>query len=565
MSRPASDAADGRVRRRRPRPWRLSLAGQLLLLQLATVLVVLVAVAAASLAQSAESFRRSESRRALAVAEDVADTGLVRLALSDPSQQERLPPLAESVRTVSGASFVVITARDQKILTSPDPRQLGQRLPLGESNVLEGRAWTGVVSVAGTTSVVAHVPVISEKGDLLGIVAVGRRYPTIWQRLGDATPNLLVYLGVASILGVAGTLLAARRVKRQTLGLEPREITGLVEHREAMLHGIREGVLSLDPGRRVTLVNDEARHLLHLPADCVGRTLDELGVDQRLVTALTSDGASHDEVVLLDDRVLTLSRMPIDVRGRAIGSVSTLRDRTELVTLQRELGVSRHATDTLRAQAHEFTNQLHTISGLIELGEFDEVVRYVSRVASARTTLIDEVTSRLADPALAALLIAKTSQATERGVELRLSPDTRLDPVPEDLSDDLTTVIGNLVDNAIDAVAVAVAGAVGVAPARSGWVEVEIVGTRDTGDTGEVQVVIRDSGPGVAAEAGEEVFELGYTTKAAADGSVRGFGLALARLVCKRRGGGITVHNDNGAVFTARLPIRATSRGGVPT
>jgi sensor histidine kinase regulating citrate/malate metabolism len=537
----------------------------LLLLQLATVLVVLVAVAAASLAQSAESFRRSESRRALAVAEDVADTGLVRLALSDPSQQERLPPLAESVRTVSGASFVVITARDQKILTSPDPRQLGQRLPLGESNVLEGRAWTGVVSVAGTTSVVAHVPVISEKGDLLGIVAVGRRYPTIWQRLGDATPNLLVYLGVASILGVAGTLLAARRVKRQTLGLEPREITGLVEHREAMLHGIREGVLSLDPGRRVTLVNDEARHLLHLPADCVGRTLDELGVDQRLVTALTSDGASHDEVVLLDDRVLTLSRMPIDVRGRAIGSVSTLRDRTELVTLQRELGVSRHATDTLRAQAHEFTNQLHTISGLIELGEFDEVVRYVSRVASARTTLIDEVTSRLADPALAALLIAKTSQATERGVELRLSPDTRLDPVPEDLSDDLTTVIGNLVDNAIDAVAVAVAGAVGVAPARSGWVEVEIVGTRDTGDTGEVQVVIRDSGPGVAAEAGEEVFELGYTTKAAADGSVRGFGLALARLVCKRRGGGITVHNDNGAVFTARLPIRATSRGGVPT
>jgi sensor histidine kinase regulating citrate/malate metabolism len=537
----------------------------LLLLQLATVLVVLVAVAAASLAQSAESFRRSESRRALAVAEDVADTGLVRLALSDPSQQERLPPLAESVRTVSGVSFVVITPRDQKILTSPDPRQLGQRLPLGESNVLEGRAWTGVVSVAGTTSVVAHVPVISEKGDLLGIVAVGRRYPTIWQRLGDATPNLLVYLGVASILGVAGTLLAARRVKRQTLGLEPREITGLVEHREAMLHGIREGVLSLDPGRRVTLVNDEARHLLHLPADCVGRTLDELGVDRRLVTALTSDGASHDEVVLLDDRVLTLSRMPIDVRGRAIGSVSTLRDRTELVTLQRELGVSRHATDTLRAQAHEFTNQLHTISGLIELGEFDEVVRYVSRVASARTTLIDEVTSRLADSALAALLIAKTSQAAERGVELRLSPDTRLDPVPEDLSDDLTTVIGNLVDNAIDAVAVAVAGAVGVAPARSGWVEVEIVGTRDTGNTGEVQVVIRDSGPGVAAEAGEEVFELGYTTKAAADGSVRGFGLALARLVCKRRGGGITVHNDSGAVFTARLPIRATSRGGVPT
>ena len=48
-------------------------------------------------------------------------------------------------------------------------------------------------------------------------------------------------LGAA--LGVGGSLLLARRVKRQTLGMEPREITGLVEHREAMLHGIKEGVI----------------------------------------------------------------------------------------------------------------------------------------------------------------------------------------------------------------------------------------------------------------------------------------------------------------------------------
>jgi two-component system CitB family sensor kinase len=525
---------------------RLSLVGQLLLLQLATVLVVLVAVAAASLAQSAESFRRSESRRALAVAEDVADTGLVRLALSQPGQEDPLQPLAESVRTVSGASFVTITRLDRRILTSPDPAQLGQPLPLGGSNVFDGRAWTGVVSVGGQTSVVAHVPVFSEDGNLLGIVAVGREYPTIWQRLGDATPNLLVYLGVASALGVAGSLLAARRVKRQTLGLEPREITGLVEHREAMLHGIREGVISLDPANRVTLVNDEARQLLHLPVDCVGRSLEELGVDRRLMAALTADGASQDAVVLLEDRVLTLSRMPIDVRGRAIGSVSTLRDRTELVTLQRELGVSRHVTDSLRAQAHEFSNQLHTISGLIQLGEFDDVVRFVSRVSSARSMLTDEVTSRVADPALAALLIAKTSQAAERGLQLRLSLDTHLDPVPEDLSDDLTTVVGNLVDNALDA----------VGPQHDGWVEVEVAGAAD-----EVRVVVRDSGPGVAPEAAEDVFQRGYTTKG--DGSVRGFGLALTRVVCTRRGGGIAVHNENGAVFTATLPVRA--KGGVRT
>ena len=83
------------------------------------------------------------------------------------------------------------------------------------------------------------------------------------------------------MLGVVGSLLLARRVKRQTLGLEPREIAGLVEHREAMLHGIKEGVIGMDAADRVTLANDEAVRLLGLPADAVGRSLHALGVPSR--------------------------------------------------------------------------------------------------------------------------------------------------------------------------------------------------------------------------------------------------------------------------------------------
>ena len=54
--------------------------------------------------------------------------------------------------------------------------------------------------------------------------------------------------------------------------------------------------------------------------------------------------------------------------------MTTLRDRTELAKLESELGAFRGTTDLLRAQAHEFANQLHTISGLIQIGEYDEVV-----------------------------------------------------------------------------------------------------------------------------------------------------------------------------------------------
>jgi two-component system, CitB family, sensor kinase len=517
---------------------KVSLAGQLLILQLGIVLVVAVPVAAVSIAQAQASFREVQGRRVIAAAERAAATGSVRDHLLDPAWQAPLAAIVDGYRDLADASDALIAGSDRRIVASADRSRVGQLVDLHGSNVLQGRAWEGVVADGGVRSVVAHAPVLDGAARTVGFVAVGANTPGFWESLEGAAPNLLTYLGVASVLGVAGSLLLARRVKRQTLGLEPRAITRLAEHRDTMLHGIKEGVVGLDPQHRVTLVNDEAMRLLDLPADSVGRTLAELGVDRRLCEVLSGRTDGQDQIVLLGERVLVLNRVPISSRGRAIGSVTTLRDRTELASLQRELDVTRTATDTMRAQAHEFSNQLHTISGLIELEEYQEVVRYVSRLTHSQARLNGEVTSRIEDPSVAALLIAKASQAAERGVRLRISDGTRLGRVDEQLSADLTTVVGNLVDNALDAI--------GYAP--EAWIAVGIVQ-----EHGRVRVVVRDSGPGVAPELAEEVFEHGFTTKAAADGR-RGIGLALIRMVCARRGGLVSVHNDQGAVFTAELP-----------
>ena len=231
-------------------------------------------------------------------------------------------------------------------------------------------------------------------------------------------------------------------------------------------------------------------------------------------------------------------------RGTVIGSVTTLRDRTELSALERELGTTRATSETLRAQTHEFANQLHTISGLLHLGEYDEVVRYVDGVAMSRTSLHDEITSRVADATVAALLIAKASLAAERGVHLHLLPASSVGKVYGAMSRDLTTVVGNLVDNALDAAA---------AGSGHGTPSVDVLLSEEAGS---VQVTVSDNGPGVPDP--ELVFRQGWTTKTAAAGvdGGRGFGLALTRLVCRRRGGDVTVVNpaEGGAVFTAVLP-----------
>ncbi|NMR30821.1 ATP-binding protein [Crystallibacter degradans] len=522
----------------------MTLAGQYLVLQLLIVLAVLLGVIAISLAQSAQAFERVEGRRALSAAETLAAMPAVRslLPVAEPRLGSALPAVAESVRTVSGSTFAILARPDRTIITSPDPSQLGELLPLGESSVLSGRSWTGAVNMDGTTSLVAHVPVIDDDGQTVGIAAVGREYPSTWERLGQAVPNLLTYLGVSLALGTAGSLLLARRVKRQTLGLEPEEIAGLVEHREAMLHGVKEGVIALDPQLRITLTNDSARQLLGLPLDCVGRNLDELDLMPQLREVLTRDQADADRLVLVGERVVVFNRMPMRSRGRVIGSVTTLRDRTELSSLEKELGATRTTTDTLRAQTHEFANQLHTISGLIQLGEYDEVVNFVDGVSLSRTRLYDDVTSRIQDPAVAALLIAKASLAAERNVALELAEGSVLGRADDELSRDLTTVVGNLVDNALDAVT-------GI-PAATVRIRLE-----DEAD--EVLVMVKDSGSGVAVQSLEDIFTQGFTTKTSQNDGGRGFGLALTRLVCLRRNGEVSVHNDGGAVFTARLGKRS--------
>jgi two-component system, CitB family, sensor kinase len=517
---------------------RLSLAGQLLALQMVIICVVLVGVTAVTVAQSTTRAQEFEGRRAQAVAETLAGARALRDAVAEDTLSY-VRVAAETTRINSGSASVVVARPDRTVLASADPTEQGRRYDVGDSTVLQGVGWLGERSIDGDPSAVAMAPILTgPRREIAGFVAVTRHYPSAKDVLEAAAPNLLIYLGLASAIGVVGSLLVARRVKRQTLGLEPVEIAGLVEHRDAMLHGIREGILGLDLRGRVTLVNDEAIRLLRIPGDAVGRTLADLGVGEEMRDALLSGDVERDRAVATAGRVLIVNRLPIASHGRRIGSVTTLRDRTELRELRRELDLTRHVTDTLRAQAHEFSNRLHTIAGLIELGEAEEAVRFVHRISSSRSELTAAVMGAVHDPSVAALLIAKASQAAELGVELRIAPDSELPALDADLSGDVATVVGNLVDNAMDAAS--------TAPER--WVEVGL-GLVD----GDVDVVVRDSGPGVPAGMEREVFRRGVSTKSGSAGE-RGIGLSLVHLVCTRRGGEVAATTEGGSTFTARIP-----------
>jgi sensor histidine kinase regulating citrate/malate metabolism len=208
--------------------------------------------------------------------------------------------------------------------------------------------------------------------------------------------------------------------------------------------------------------------------------------------------------------------------------------------MQSQLSSHKSVTDTLRAQTHEFANQLHTISGLTQLGDYDAVTEFVGTLTRRRAEISDAVTQRISDPAVAALLIAKTSLAAETGVSLTLEPDSRLHALDPELATDVITVVGNLIDNAVD-----------VSEGRPH----ATISIRITDGDG-ILIEVADSGPGVPESMREEIFSRGVTSKTGVPGG-RGIGLALVRLVSAQHGGFASVSDapgTGGALFTVHVP-----------
>jgi two-component system CitB family sensor kinase len=523
---------------------RLSLASRILAFQLAIIVGSLLVGAVGSIVVERQRLDQRYEQQALSVAQSVASMPSVRDGLRDSDPSRTLQPLAEGLRKAAGASFIVIAGPDGIRYSHPNPAMIGKRIDEDPSAILAGRTFVGIQRGTLGISARGKAPIFDGTGRVVGIVSVGFLEQQVSDQLAADLPQLSLYVLAAIGLGVLGSLLLARHLKRQTFGLEPPEIATLLEQREASLHGIREGTIATDNDGRITLINDEARRLLRLSSDGVGQQLTDVLPPGRVRDLLIGQVTGADEVVLAADRVLVVSRMPVVVRGRNIGYVATFRDRTELESLLRELDNARSVSEALRAQAHDFSNRLHTIAGLIELGRQEEAIQLTTESSSVSQELTESLLERVGDPVLGALLLGKSAVAAERGIQFRLSPDSRLDG-DAGHPRDLITVVGNLIDNALDAAATSSNGG-------PRWVEVSIRKV-----DGDVLIQVHDSGPGIGLGETERIFSEGYTTKLAGPGSRRGLGLALVKQVAARRGGEVTVLNQGGALFTVRLPLSA--------
>jgi len=546
-----------------------SLARRILALQAVVLVVVLGSALIALLIDTDADTERNTTDRVVAVASTVAAAPSVRAAVTatyPPGEQVTGPsaamqPFAEDVKVRTDADFVVVMARDGTRYTHPDPTQIGQQYLGNRAEALAGRI--GTENYTGTLgpSVRAIVPVWSD-GTVVALVAVG----VTDAHVDEATYPRLLVLGFialgALLIGFVGSVLIARWVSRQTLGLGPRELARLFTYYDAVLASVHEGMVLLDGNGRIVSVNSEGRRLLGLDDDAIGRTGSAAGLPDQLAQLIDEPADLTDELALSDDRVLVISRRPVIVKGRTVGAVVTLRDHTELESLTGELDRVQGFSDALRAQAHESANRLHTVISLIELGETDHALTFAVAELQTAQSLADRVLEGVGNPAVAALLLAKSAQSAERGIELTIRPGSYL---PPDAAPDheLVTIIGNLVDNAFDVLS-------GMS-ADDGPRRVEVSGEMTDAD-GEpiaaqslgsgVRITVTDTGPGLTVEQANSVFRRGWSTKTArGPAGDRGLGLALVAQAVARCGGTVIAEPGRGARFLVWLPYHPTSGG----
>ena len=527
------------------------LSTQILVLQLAIIVIVVIGSFVIAFLRARHNLDRQAARESLAIAHVVATSPEITKAFSAPHPARIIDPIAEHMRRATGAAFIVIANRQGVRYSHPDPKEIGKSLlhDPGEpvTAVLAGQTQVGVQTGSLGRSMRAKVPLRNAKGQIIGLVSVGVLETAVGEELVDELPSIVLPLLIVLGLGTIGVVLLARRVGRQTFGLQAAEIATLVEQREAMLHAVREGAITVDACGRVTLLNDEAKRLLELDDSALGRSLADVVPDGRVREVLSGQIDGADQVILAGNRVLVANRMPVEVRGRPIGAVVTLRDRTDLDALVGELNEARDLADALRAQEHDFQHRLHVISGLVELGRYDDAVQEINRASSLHQELAGSLVDGSGDPTLAALLLGKASVASERGVKLYISA---FQDVSDELGDvpALAAMLGNLIDNAIDSAAQAGAG---------GHVDISLIV-----EGANLVIRVHDSGAGVNPALSEEIFRDGYTTKVARQGGRRrGLGLALVSQEVRRRRGRITVENIDGALFTVTLPLRSRSTG----
>lgn len=480
------------------------------------------------------------TKQAMNIARLLAQDPFVLAAMRSDNPSQRLQPYVERWRLTTGASFIVIATMQQIRLTHTIPENIGTHLSdLYRDPVLHGEEYIYLGKGSLAPSLRANVPIFDEQRVQLGFVSIGFDLAKISAEAAQETRRIWYGVLAALAASIVGSMLVAHTIKQAIYGMEPYQIASLMQEREATLAALHEGLISVDIQGKIRLINAEAATVFQVHNDeIIGQSFDDFLADHALGEVIHTGKAIYNQEFRVKDMIIVANSVPVIVAGQVEGAVFTFRDRTEVSRLAEEMTGVHRFVDLLRAQTHEFKNKLHTISGLIQLGSYDQAVDYIVENSSNMQGVFEQLRGQIKDSVTFGLLLGKCSRAKELGIDMVIDPDTTVGRLPGSMTGgDLVVILGNLIENAFEAVEDQINKAVRVKLEQA---------------HGLFIIEVENNGPAIKYNLGDKIFLRGFSTK----GTDRGIGLALVSEKVIIHGGKIVYVNQpaGGVLFTAVIP-----------
>lgn len=459
---------------------------------------------------------------------------------------KRLATIADKLQSGTDFDYVVIGDTNSIRLYHPNPEKIGYpmqftkpgALEKGESYFITGKGSIGMAMRAKT-------PIFDDDGKIIGVVSIGYLISKIDSWRSDF---LLPMAGVFILLLLVLMLLSwffAAHIRRQMLGMEPKQIARVVRQQEALFSSVYEGLIAVDPDGYITAINRSARKMLGLSSPgrkWLGKPVSEVVQPADFFTQQIAE-KRQDAMVNFNGLSVIANREAIRSGDELLGAIISFRSKDEIATLNAQLTQIKQYVESLRTLRHEHLNWMSTINGLLQMKEYDKVLAMVQGESQAQQQLIDSLRGAFADRQVAGLLFGKVQRARELGLTMTIVPGSQLHQLPEGLdSTEFAAIVGNLLDNAFEA----------SLHTQQGNKVVELY-LSDEGD--DVIIEVADQGCGVPEALREKIFEQGVSTRTDEPGE-HGIGLYLIASYVRRCDGVITLEDNSpcGTLFSLFLP-----------
>ena len=524
---------------------KLRLYTKLMLLIIGVVTVSISVIISFVTSWTTENIEEKAKTNIMNVANMVANSDEVIEALRKEDPDKKIGPYIDRyLKSLDQIEYIIVADTKEKRYSHPNPKRIGEKFVGGDDvRVLKnGESYISLASGTMGTALRAFVPIYDDAKREIGFVSVG----TLTKSVDEAKKTAILYiLGIAGgglLIGAIGAFILSSNIKKTLMGLEPDEITKMYNEKMGIIDAIHEGLIAVDSHGKVTLINDSAWNIIDTKnydtkEDVIGKDIEEVFITTNLKTVIDTGEPEFDREQKINNTVILTNRVPIKDREKIVGAIATFRDKTEIRRMAEELTGIKKMAWSLRAQNHEFMNKLHTISGLIQLEEYDEALNFISEIAKVRNDISNIVTKNIKEPSISAILLAKYNKAEESRIKLVLDKGSFLTKLPKSiLAEDIVSILGNLIENSIDA----------VSTDGSGEIVIKLFQ-----DDEKLVISVKDNGSGIASDDIEKIYIQGFSTK---DGQ-RGDGMYIVKKIVDESDGKIELKVDNGVSWEIEIPM----------